>query len=145
MIMFEKYNITQIRFLPMNNENDDYGFTSEESVRDFFSNELVKDGKYYYGAKGLDIYDQDALILFQYGAHIVAYGVFMTRDYDNGYYQFYKESIHNIEKISSVEFKAVNPDFKRFGNYMGDVKIELLEPITVLLKVKQMVFENEQK
>lgn len=145
IIMFEGYNITQIRFLPMNNENDDYGFTSEKSVREFFSKELVKDGKYYYGAKGLNIYDQDALILFQYNANIIAYGVLMTRNYDDGYYQFYKESIHNVEKISSAEFKAVNPDFKRFGNYMGDVNIELLEPISTLLKNKQEVFENKQK
>lgn len=139
--MLEKYNIEQICLLPMG-QDENIGFSSEEEVRDFFDNDLSENGIYYYGKRGLDIYNQDTLILFQYNGFIIGYGVLKTRNYEKGYYQFYPESIHNIEKISSVEFKAVNPDFKKFGQGMASVCIEFLEPISVLLKIKQAVFDE---
>ena len=50
------------------------------------------------------------------------------------------KSIHNIEKISSEEFKALNPAFKRFSQSMQKTDIKLLKPLLILLEKKRKAF-----
>lgn len=138
--MFGDYQIQQIRLLPMSRK-DEFGCPTEEAARAFLAGELSEDGVYVYEQKGLNIKDQDALILFQYNGGVIGYGVFRFRNYAEGYQQFYPESVHNTERISSVELKAVCPDFNRFGQDMKKLDIACLEPLSVLLKVKQAVYD----
>lgn len=138
--MFEDYHIEQIRLLPMG-QKPESGFPTEEAAREFLAGEFSEDGVYVYEKKGLNIRDQDALILFQYDGGIIGYGVFQSRNYEEGYQQFYPESVHNTERISSVELKAVCPEFNCFGQGMTKLDIESLAPLSVLLKVKQAVYD----
>ena len=148
--MLEGYDIGQIRFLPMDSKVE---FKAEEDVRNFLEKGLAEmDGEYYYRTQAMLSVDADTLVLFQYKGGIVGYGIFEERvdlpepvideglEY-NGYYNFYIESIHNITKISAKEFSKINPDFKRFGNYIGNMKLEYLDELLLLLQIKQKDFE----
>lgn len=154
--MFENYNIKEIRCLPMDSK---YEFLDEKEVREFFSTGLEQqNGRYYYHQNGINLEDTDALVLFQYMGSIVAYGIFKTRIKDklisevhgieityNGYNQFDTQSVHNIEKISSEEFKALNPGFKRFSQSMQKVNIKLLEPLSILLQEKEKLLIKSKR
>ena len=141
--MFRTYDIKEIRILPMCNtqQQKEYGFENDDEVRDYLSEGLpsTEKGKYYYKERGIDLYDTDALILFQYGGRILGYGIYKDRNCDDRYFQFYPESIHNVEEISADEVRSVYPSFKRFVR-MQKIPLDYLEAITPLLKRKQKLF-----
>ncbi len=154
--MFNNYNIKEIRCLPMDSQ---YEFINEDEVREFFNTGLAEQGgRYYYQQRGINLKDTKALVLFQYNGNIVAYGIFITREKEvvtgeshgkqityNGYNLFDIESIHNIEKISSEEFRVLNPAFKRFSQSMQKTDIKLLNPLLRLLEKKRKAFEDKNK
>jgi len=141
--MFRAYDIKEIYILPMcDKKQKTYGFMNDDEVRDYLSEELplTKKGKYYYNEIGIDLYDTDALILFQYHAKILGYGVYNDRNCDDRYFQFYPNSIHNVKAISAEELRAIYPDFKEFTR-MKKIPLSFLESISHLLKRKQKLFE----
>ncbi len=89
--------------------------------------------------RGNDLYDTDALILFQYGGKILGFGIVQDRNSDDRYFQFYPESIHNVEQISADELRSVYPSFKRFVR-MKKIPLKYLKSITLLLEKKQKSF-----
>ena len=136
--MFREYDIKEIRILPMcNTEQKEYGFENDDEVRNYLSEELplTETGKYYYNERGIDLYDTDALILFQYGGRILGFGIFNDRNCDDRYFQFYPESIHNVEEISADELRSIYPSFKRFVR-MKKIPLEYLKSIALLLEKK---------
>lgn len=149
--MLEKYDIKEIRFLPMDNKVE---FRDEEAVRAYLEKKLPVDneGKYYYHQRGIDLKNVDTLVLFQYNSSLIGYGVFKTRDFEKdvngkkikelGYNEFYVDSIYNIEKISSEEFKMVVPTFKRFSQSMQKIDIKFLESISNLIEKKRKAFSQ---
>lgn len=140
--MFRTYDIKEIRILPMCNEKQkDYGFVDDDHVRNYLSEKLplTEEGKYYYNERGIDLYDTNALILFQYNGKIMGYGIYKDRNCDGRYFQFYPDSIHNIEVISAEELRSVYPSFKGFTR-MQKIPLDFLKPITFLLEKKQKLF-----
>ena len=137
--MFKEYDIKKIYILAMcNRKQKSFGFEDINEVRDYLDEELplTKEGRYYYNERGIDLYDTDALILFQYEGKILGYGIFMDRNCDDRYFQFYPESIHNIEEISAEEFRSVYPSLKKFTR-MKKISLDYLKPISLLLKRKR--------
>ncbi|MEZ3423936.1 MAG: hypothetical protein K1W39_09505 [Lachnospiraceae bacterium] len=153
--MFDSYDIKEIRCLPMDSQDE---FINEDEVREFFDTGLAEEeGRYYYHQNGINLKNTDALVLFQYNGNIVAYGIFKTREKEvltaevhgkqityNGYNLFDTESVHNIEKISSEEFRALNPAFKRFSQSMQKTDINLLKPLSILLEKKRKAFDSKK-
>lgn len=120
-----------------------YSFKDIDEVRDYLEEGLpvTEEGRYYYVERGINLYDTDALILFQFNAEIVGYGIFKDRKYDERYFQFYPESIHNIEEISAEELRSVYPPLKGLTRTQI-IPLDYLKPISLLLKRKQKSYKD---
>ena len=123
----------EIRILPMDRKEE---FKTEEAARKFLSTELVqRNGKYYFRERGINVKNGYALILFQYGTSIIAYGVLESVEDDpivdviggkkiqyNGYLKFFTMSIHNVANITLSEVQQIDKRITRFSNakwYVG--------------------------
>lgn len=140
--MFKEYNIQKIYTLPMcNKKQKSFGFENIEEVRFYLDEELpfTEKGKYYYNERGINLYDTDALILFQYGGKILGYGIFKDRNCDDKYYQFYPKSIYNIDEISAEEFRSAYPSLRKFTR-MKIIPLDYLKQISLLLKRKRKTY-----
>lgn len=151
--MTNLYNIQEIRILPMDKKEE---FKTEREVRKFLSVELIqKDGKYYYRKRGMSIEDTYTLILFQYDASIIGYGILKSVEPDpctdivngktiqyNGYFQFLAMSIHNISSISLKEIQQIDDRITQFSNSKWRIEIEYFDKIYNLLLEKQIEFDG---
>ena len=150
--MFTGYAIQEIRLLPM---DDKIEFLTWKSVRDFLAAGLAsQDWEYWYHERGINLKDTDAVVLFQYKASIVGYGVFRTRvktgPYPemvngqlltyHGYNKFYPNSVENIEPITASEFAQIVPKFRKFCQSMQKIDLSHLAEISKLLEYKQSIF-----
>lgn len=149
--MTNPYNIGEIRILPMDKKEE---FKTEEEVREFLSVELIKrDGKYYFRERGMDIKDGYALVLFQYDAAIIGYGILKDVESDictdvvdgktiqyNGYFQFLTMSIHNISRVALREVQQIEERITHFSNPKWRIGMEHFDEIYRLLLQKQAEF-----
>lgn len=150
--MFTGYAIQEIRLLPM---DDQIEFPTWKSVREFLAAGLAsQDWEYWYHERGIDLENTDALVLFQYKASIVGYGVFMTRKKEgpcsemvngqlltyHGYNKFYPNSVENIDPITASEFTRIVPKFRKFCQSMQKIDLSHLAEISHLLQYKQSIF-----
>ncbi len=152
--MSNPYNIQEIRILPMDKEEE---FMTEEEVRKYLSVDLIqKYGKYYFRKRGILLENKNAcvLILFQYNASIIGYGILKEinpndpcKDWVNGkliqykgYFQFLTMSIHNISPISLEEIQRIDENITHFSNSKWRIEIEYYDQICDLLLNKQVEF-----
>lgn len=149
--MSNMYHIGEIRILPMDKTEE---FKTEKEARDYLTTELIeKDGKYYYRERGLDVYNPYALILFQYDASIIGYGILKDSEADGctgridgkiinykGYFQFFTVSIHNVEKITLNEIRQIDGHIEQFTNAKHHIDIKYYDAIYALLLKKQWEF-----
>ena len=145
------YHIGEIRILPMDKTEE---FKTEKEARDFLATELIeRDGKYYYRERGLDVRNPYALILFQYDASIIGYGILKDSKADGdtgtidgkiinyeGYFQFFTVSIHNVEKITLNEIQQIDGHIEQFTNAKHHIDIKYYDAIYNLLLKKQSMF-----
>ena len=151
--MTNLYNIQEIRILPMDKKEE---FKTEEEVRKFLSVELIqKDGKYYYRERGINIQDAYTLVLFQYDASIIGYGILKSVESDpctdvvngktvqyNGYFQFLAMSIHNISHISLREIQQIDGRIAQFSNSKWRIGLKHFDEVYSLLLKKQIEFSK---
>lgn len=150
------YNIQAIRILPMDKKEE---FLTEEEVRRFLSVELILDqkGRYWYREQGMDIKNGYSLVLFQYDASIVGYGIAIKRVIDvcaaivngrkvqyNGYFQFLTMTVHNISRIELSEIQQIVPKITRFSQAKPTIEMEYYDDIYDLLLQKQVEFAENQ-
>lgn len=149
--MSNMYHVGEIRILPMDKTEE---FKTEKAARDFLATELIEkeDGKYYYRERGLDVRNPYTLILFQYDASIIGYGILKdsvaegctgiidgkTINYE-GYFQFFTVSIHNVEKITLNEIQQIDGHIE-FTNAKHHIDIKYYDAIYNLLLKKQSEF-----
>ena len=153
-------NIQEIRLLPMDKNEE---FPEEEEVREYLAVKLPEeeDGKYYYRERGIIIENYNALILFQYDASIIGYGVLTgveklneqgevhTEQVSekmvpyNGYYQFIPSSIHNIEEISRDELQKIVGDIP-LKNAKQHIDMKHYDSIREKLLEKQEEYEKDE-
>lgn len=155
--MSNMYHVGEIRILPMDKTEE---FKTEKAAREFLATKLIEkeDGKYYYRERGLDVGNPYALILFQYDASIIGYGILKdnvaegrTEPIDGkivnykGYFQFFTVSIHNVEKITLKEIQQIDGHIE-FTNAKHHIDIKNYDAIYKLLLEKQSEFwENITK
>lgn len=112
-----------------------------------------REEQYYYRERGLDVSNPYVLILFQYDASIIGYGILKGSETDGhtetidgkivnyeGYFQFFTVSIHNVEKITLNEIREIDEDIKQFSNAKYHIDIECYDKIYALLRKKQCEF-----
>lgn len=147
------YNIQEIRLLPMDKTEE---FKTETATRKFLATELVqRDGKYYYREYGIRVENGYALILFQYNAKIIGYGILKdvvkmgrTGEIDgktiqyNGYFQFFTVSIHNVADITSDELQQIDNKITEFSQAKRFIDMKYYDQIYNLLLQKQIEFEQ---
>lgn len=153
--MANPYNIREIRILPMDKKEE---FKTEEEVREFLSVELIqRDGRYYYRERGIDIKDGYVLVLFQYDASIIGYGILKNVELDictdvvngktiqyNGYFQFLTMTIHNISYIALRELQQIDDRITHFSNSKWRIKMDYFDEIYHLLLQKQAEFAQNK-
>lgn len=150
--MFDKYNIKEIRFLPMSEEE----FATEEDAREYLGYQLPKEenGEYWYQTKGIDA-ENEILVLFRIQCCIIGVGIFKERiknpdgevivsngkEY-HGRNIFYPDTIFNIETISLEEFQAIDDGLERFTQSMKKTDIKYLPEVLALVDKKWKAYNE---
>lgn len=142
--MYEKYNIMEIRFLPMGKNE----FKTVEEAREFLRYQLPKtqDGDYWYQEKGIDS-NGDLLVLFRIQGYIIGSGIFKEREKFpeaimsdgkeyHGINRFYPETIFNIDSINLSEYQSIDKDLKSFTQSIKKTDMKYLNKILSLVHKK---------
>ena len=149
--MSNMYNIQDIRLLPMDQKEE---FKTEEDVRKFLAVDLIQsDGIYYYRERGIVVENSYALILFQYDASIIGYGILKDVVKDEctdvidgktikykGYLQFFTMSVHNVARITLAEISQISKNIKGFSQSKQFIDIRHYNQVYKLLLRKQTEF-----
>lgn len=148
--MYEKYDIKEIRFLPMG-ENE---FKSVEDAREFLKYRLPKeqDGGYWYQTKGIDS-ENEILVLFRIQSCIIGSGIFKGREkfdeveiYDGKEYRgvnvFYPDTIFNIETITLEEYQCIDKDLERFTQSIKKTDMKYFDEVLALVEEKWKAYED---
>lgn len=100
--MFEKYDIKEIRILTTSSELE---FGTEEEIREYLGYTLPKaeEGRYWYRERGIDVKDKDILVIFWYRNKGIGCGILYGRDKEEGFLNFYPETVFNINDITEDE------------------------------------------
>lgn len=152
MSMYEKYNIKEIRFLPMSEEE----FATEEEAREYLRYQLPKkeNGEYWYQTKGIDS-ENEILVLFRIHSCIIGVGIFKKRKKNqdgevvisngkeyHGRNIFYPETIFNIETITLDEYQVIDKDLERFTQSMKKTDIKYLPEVLALVEEKWKAYNK---
>lgn len=150
--MYEKYNIKEIRFLPMSEEE----FATEGEAREYLRYQLPKEenGEYWYQIKGIDS-ENEILVLFRIQSCIIGAGIFKERKKNSngevyisngkeyhGRNLFYPETIFNIETITLDEFQAIDEELERFTQSMKKTDIKYLPEVLALVGEKWKAYNE---
>ncbi len=150
--MYEKYDIKEIRFLPMSDKE----FTIVDNAREYLRYQLPKeeDGAYWYQTKGIDA-EGDILVLFRIQSQIIGVGIFKERVknkpgvvYKSGGFEyhgknvFYPDTIFNIEPITLKEYQEIDSDLMSFNQSIKKTDIIYLHEVLSLVKEKWIAYEG---
>lgn len=150
--MYDKYDIKEIRFLPMSEEE----FATEEDAREYLRYQLPKEenGGYWYQTKGIDS-ENEILVLFRIQSCIIGVGIFKKRKKNpngevyisngkeyHGKNLFYPDSIFNIETITLEEFQAIDEELERFTQSIKKTDIKYLPEVLALVEEKWKAYED---
>lgn len=148
--MYEKYDIKEIRFLPMGKNE----FKTVEEAREFLKYNLPKDqdGKYWYQIKGIDS-ENEILVLFRIQGYIIGSGIFKGREkfeeveiYDgkeyHGVNKFYPDTIFNIETITLAEYQDIDKELERFSQSIKKTDMKYFGRVLVLIEEKWKAYNE---
>jgi hypothetical protein len=150
--MYEKYDIKEIRFLPMS----DREFATIDDAREYLRYQLPKeeDGAYWYQTKGINA-KGDILVLFRIHSLIIGVGVFEKRVknkpgvvYKSGEFEyngknvFYPDTIFNIATISLEEYQEIDSDLVSFNQSIRKTDLKYFDEVMALVKEKWKAYED---
>lgn len=121
--MFEKYNIKEIRILTTSSELE---FSTEEGIREYLGYTLPKvdEGRYGYRRNGIDVNNEEILVIFWYRGKGIGCGILHGRDKEEGFLSFYPETVFNISDITEDEIHCFSdiPTKVKQGSPKVDIK-----------------------
>ena len=148
--MYEKYDIKEIRFLPMSYKQ----FPTIEDAREYLRYRLPKeqDGEYWYLKNGIDS-ENEILVLFRIHSCIIGSGIFKRRDkFDevvtedgdeyHGVNIFYPDTIFNIEAITLEEYQEIDTDLERFSQSIKKTDMKYFDEVMALVEEKWRAYEE---
>ncbi len=140
--MFEKYDINEIRIIVTSSELE---FENEDEIRQFLKYTLPKEqeGEYWYRERGIDVDNEDILVLFWYKNKAIGCGILHDRikfeeknDVYRGIMRFYPETIYNISEITEEEIHSFSDMPKQVLQGFPKIDIRALEDILNLIYEK---------
>lgn len=121
--MFEKYDIKEIRILTTSSELE---FSTEEGIREYLGYTLpkVEEGRYGYRRNGIDVNNEEILVIFWYRGKGIGCGILYGRDKEEGFLSFYPETVFNISDITEDEIHCFSdiPTKVKQGSPKVDIK-----------------------
>lgn len=121
--MFEKYDIKEIRILTTSSELE---FSTEEGIREYLGYTLpkVEEGRYEYRRNGIDVNNEEILVIFWYRGKGIGCGILHDRDKEEGFLSFYPETVFNISDITEDEIHCFSniPTKVKQGSPKVDIK-----------------------
>lgn len=137
-----------IRILPMSQNDAEFKNKTIYQVQDFFTQDLVKTGKYYFLNSGINAKKGD-LVLFQMFGKIIASAKYIDierykepLEESKGCFIFDKSSIQIFKPITLEELREIDPTFKSFNQ--SKTQIELNKEQLQLLN-ERMAIEREKE
>lgn len=141
--MFEKYDIKEIRILTTSSELE---FNTEKEIRKYLGYTLpkVEEGKYWYRERGIDVENEDILVIFWYRNKGIGCGILHNRTKEKngdsrGFLSFYPETIFNIDGITEDEIHCFSDMPKQV--LQGSPKIDM----KALDKILNLIYEKWRK
>lgn len=121
--MFEKYDIKEIRILTTSSELE---FSTEKGIREYLGYTLpkVEEGRYGYRRNGIDVNNEEILVIFWYRGKGIGCGILYNRNKEEGFLSFYPETVFNISDITEDEIHCFSdiPTKVKQGSPKVDIK-----------------------